>query len=46
MSIRLHNNLPSELKELGDFKKFKWALKSFLLNNPFHSLSEFFTYGQ
>jgi hypothetical protein len=23
MSIRLHNSLPSELKELGDFKKFK-----------------------
>jgi hypothetical protein len=45
MSIRLHNNLPSELKELGDFKKFKRALKSFLLNNPCYSLSEFFTYG-
>jgi hypothetical protein len=41
MSIRLHNSLPSELKELGDFKKFKRALKSFLLNNPFYSLSEF-----
>jgi hypothetical protein len=46
MSIRLHNNLPSELKELGDFKKFKRGLKLFLLNNPFYSLSEFFTYGQ
>jgi hypothetical protein len=41
MSIRLHNSLPSDLKELGDFKKFKRALKSFLLNNPFYSLSEF-----
>nr|AGM32821.1 hypothetical protein [Coptotermes formosanus] len=46
MSIRLHNSLPSELKVLGDFKKFKRALKSFLLYNPFYSLSEFFTYGQ
>jgi hypothetical protein len=27
MSIRLHNSLPSEPKELGDFKKFKRALK-------------------
>jgi hypothetical protein len=46
MSIRLHNSLPSEIKELGDFKKFKRTLKLFLLNNPFYSLSEFFTYGQ
>jgi hypothetical protein len=45
MSIRLHNSLPSDLKELGDFKKFKRALKSFLLNNSFYSLSEFFAYG-
>jgi hypothetical protein len=46
MNIRLHNSFPSELKELGDFKKFKRALKSFLLNNPICSLSEFSTYGQ
>jgi hypothetical protein len=44
--IWLHKSLPSELKELGDFKKFKRALKLFLLNNPFYSLSEFSTYGQ
>jgi hypothetical protein len=41
-SIRLHNSLPSEIKKLDDFKKFKQALRFFLLDNPFYSLTEFF----
>ena len=43
MSIRLHNSL-LEIKKTDDFKKFKQVLKMFLLDNPFYSLSEFFTY--
>jgi hypothetical protein len=46
VSIKLHKSLPSETKKIDDFKKFKQVLRLFLLDNPFYSLSKFFTCGQ
>jgi hypothetical protein len=37
------NNLPTAIKDLsGDKKKFKLALKRYLLHNSFYSLEEYF----
>jgi hypothetical protein len=41
MGIKIHN-LPSELKRTENFKGFKNKLKSYLLQNCFYSLQEFF----
>jgi hypothetical protein len=41
MGIKIHN-LPSELKRIENFKVFKNKLKSYLLQNCFYSLQEFF----
>jgi hypothetical protein len=35
MGIKIHNNLPSELKRIGNFKVVKNKLKSYLLHNCF-----------
>jgi hypothetical protein len=42
MGIQLFNNLPLELKRISDFKSIKSKLKTYLLQNPFYSLQEFF----
>jgi hypothetical protein len=41
MGIKIHNNLPSELKRVENFKIFKNKFKSYLLQNRFYSLQEF-----
>jgi hypothetical protein len=33
MGIKIHNNLTSELKRIGNFKVFKNKLKSYILQN-------------
>jgi hypothetical protein len=43
MEIKLHNNLPTEIKRIENFKDFKNKLKFFLLQNCFYSLQEFFS---
>jgi hypothetical protein len=43
MGIKIHNNLPSEWKRIENFKVFKNKLKSYLLQNCFYSLQEFFS---
>jgi hypothetical protein len=43
MGIKIHNNLPSELKRIENLKVFKNKLKSYLLQNCFHSLQDFFS---
>jgi hypothetical protein len=43
MGINIHNNLPFELKRIENFKVFKNKLKSYLLQNCFYSLQEFFS---
>jgi hypothetical protein len=42
MGINIRNNLPSELKRIEHFKVLKKKLKSYLLQNCFCSLQEFF----
>jgi hypothetical protein len=42
MGIKIHNNLPFELKRTENFKVFKNKLKSYLLQNCFYSLQGFF----
>jgi hypothetical protein len=39
--IKTQNNLPSELKRIGNCKVFKNKLKSYLLQNCFYSLQKF-----
>jgi len=41
-SIRLFNHLPSELKQLHDFKQLRKKLKLLLLNKPLYTLNEYF----
>jgi hypothetical protein len=43
MGIKLHNNLPTEIKRIVNFKDFKSKLKFFLLQNCFYSSQEFFS---
>ena len=40
--IKLFNHLPSELKQLHDFKQFRKKLKLLLLNKPLYKLNEYF----
>jgi hypothetical protein len=40
MGIKIHNNLPLEIKRIENVKVFKNKLKSYLLQNCFHSLQE------
>ena len=40
--IKLFNHLPSELKQLHDFKQFRKKLKLLLLNKPLYTLNEYF----
>jgi hypothetical protein len=42
MGIKIHNNLASKLKIIEHLKIFKNKLKSYLLQNCFYSLQEFF----
>jgi hypothetical protein len=42
MGIKIHNNLPSELRKIENFKVFKNKLKSHLLKNCFYSLQGVF----
>jgi hypothetical protein len=43
MGIKIHKNLPFELKRINNFKVLKNKLKSYLLENCFYSLQEFFS---
>jgi hypothetical protein len=43
MGIKLHNNLPTEMKGIENFKDFKNKFKIFLLQNCFYSFQEFFS---
>lgn len=36
------NNLPKNIKDISDEKKFKLELKKYLLKHPFYSIEEFF----
>jgi len=40
--IKLFNHLPSELKQLHDFKPFRKKLKFLLLNKALYTLTEYF----
>jgi hypothetical protein len=40
--IKLYNHLPSGLKKLDDYKKFRNKLKLFLLTKPLYTLKEYF----
>jgi hypothetical protein len=42
MGIKLHNNLPTEIKIIENFKDFKNKLKILLLQNCFYPLQEVF----
>ena len=45
--IKIFNNLPNEIKQTSnDIRKFKNALKSFLLENSFYSLSEYYNWKE
>jgi hypothetical protein len=39
--IKLFNDVPSELKQLDDFKQFRKKLKLFLLTTPLYTLKEY-----
>lgn len=42
MSVKIYNNLPNELRNLIDVKKFSSALKLYLIGKAFYSLQEYF----
>jgi exonuclease III len=42
IGIKLFNHIPSELKQLDDFKQFRKKLKLFLLTTPLYTLKEYF----
>jgi hypothetical protein len=42
MGIKIHNNLPFKLIRIENVKDFKNKLESYLLQNCFYSLREFF----
>jgi hypothetical protein len=43
--IKIYNHLPLHLKQLSyDIKKFKPALKRFLLTNSFYTLEEYYSW--
>ena len=43
--IKIFNNLPVEIKQTSnDVCNFKYVLKSFLLENSFHSLEEYYNW--
>jgi hypothetical protein len=42
MGIRVHNKMPTRIKQLDSFRDFKRKLKLFLLEHPFYPLIEFF----
>jgi len=41
MGTNVYNNLPTFLKEIGDYKAFKKELKLFLRLQSFYSVREF-----
>ena len=43
MGTKLFNKLPSQIKHLDNYNKFKKELKNFLLVNSFYTLAEFFS---
>jgi len=42
MGIKLFNKLPVEIKQLDNYKNFEEEVKTFLLNNSFYTIEEFF----
>jgi hypothetical protein len=42
MGIKLYNKLPVQIKLLDNYKGFKREVKTFLLNNTFYTIEEFF----
>ena len=40
--IKLYNKLPVQFKQLDNYKCFEREVKTFLLNNLFHTIEEFF----
>jgi len=43
MGTKLFNKLPSQIKHLDNYNKFKKELKNFLLVNSFYTIAEFFS---
>ena len=41
MGVKLYNFLPSKIKKLDDFNRFKKEVKSAWLNNSFYTIEEF-----
>jgi len=41
MGFKLFNKLPVQIKWLDNYKGFKREMKTFLLNNSFHTIEEF-----
>lgn len=44
MGLRIFNALPHGMKDINHLRLFKRALKSFLFNNVFYTLDEYFNY--
>jgi hypothetical protein len=42
MDIKLFNKLPVQIKQLDNYKGFEGEVITFLLNNPFYTIEEFF----
>lgn len=42
MSIKIYNNIPTDIKDEPNFIKFKKRLKSYLIKKSFYTLQEFF----
>jgi len=42
MAIRLHNDVPNNIKKVEEYKPYNRELKSFLIENAFYSLEDFF----
>jgi hypothetical protein len=43
MAVKVHNNLPFELKRIENYKLLQNKLNGYLLQNYFYSLQEFFS---
>jgi hypothetical protein len=44
MGIKSFNNLPLKIKQLDSYKSFKRETTTFLLNNSFYTIEEFFNF--
>jgi hypothetical protein len=45
-AIKLHNQLPMELRKEKGERKCKYRLKRYLLEHPYYTLQEFLSVGQ